>query len=51
MNDLDHYADQLQRHVDKLNNYVWVRDSGKPYFVAKRERADGTVERYVDRRG
>lgn len=40
---------QLEAHVAKLNNYNWVRASGKPYFVAKRTKADGTIEHFVDR--
>lgn len=40
---------QLEAHVAKLNNYRWVRASGKLYFIGKRDRADGTIEHFVDR--
>lgn len=40
---------QLEAHVAKINNYRWVRDTGRLYFIAKRDRADGTPEHLVDR--
>lgn len=39
----------LQAHCDKINNTAWVVDSGQPYFVNKREMADGTIVHFVDR--
>jgi len=27
--------EDLQRHVDYLNSFNWVKASGRPYFVAK----------------
>lgn len=41
--------ERLSAYVGHLNNLDWVRDSGKLYFVAKRQKADGTTEHYVDR--
>jgi len=35
-------VDDLQRHCDWLNSLNWVRASGKPYFVRKRD--DGLHE-------
>lgn len=40
----------LHDHCDKLNKLNWVADSGFPYFVNRRERADGTDEHFVDRK-
>lgn len=42
-------VEYLEMHVARLNNYNWIRDSGKPFFIAKRARADGTDEHYVER--
>lgn len=39
----------LEEHVAKLNNYRWVVASGKLFYIASRTRADGTIERYVER--
>lgn len=41
--------DQLHEHVTKLNNYRWVQASGKLFYVGSRQRADGTIEHFVDR--
>lgn len=46
---VDALVQQLQDHCDKLNKYRWVADSGQPYFVNKRDRADGSTEHFVDR--
>ena len=39
----------LEAHISKLNNYHWVRDSGKMFFISKRERVDRSIEHCVDR--
>lgn len=41
--------EQLVAHVEKLNNYNWVSNSGKLYYIASRTMADGRVEHFVDR--
>lgn len=46
---VDYQIRQLEEHVQKMNGYRWVQDSGVLYFVAKRPRTDGTDEHYVDR--
>lgn len=42
--------ENLELHVARLNALNWVRDSGRLYFVARRESADGTDTHFVDRK-
>lgn len=45
-------SDPMQRlrdHVAKCNNFRWVVDSGKLFFINERQRPDGTTEHFVDR--
>lgn len=41
--------DRLQAYVRNLDRLAWVAHSGKPYFVARRQKPDGTTEHYVER--
>lgn len=42
--------DRLYTHCDYLNGMPWVRESGLPYFVNKRDDGHGKLVEYVDRR-
>lgn len=42
-------VDRLKAYVEQLNCNRWIADSGKLYFVNKREKADGSIEHFVDR--
>ncbi len=41
--------ERLNAYVEQLNMNRWIYDSGNLYFVAKREKPDGTTEHFVDR--
>lgn len=43
--------DALQNHVATLNGYKWVRQSGRPYYIASRMDDNGVVTHYLDRKG
>lgn len=42
-------VDDLRDYVEKCNNFSWVVNSGKLYYLASRVKADGTIEHFVDR--
>jgi len=42
--------ENLELHVSRLNSLNWIHDSGRPYFVARRENPDGTETYSVDRK-
>ena len=42
-------VDALEQHCANLNKLNWVFESGRPYFVNRRENADGSFTHFVDR--
>lgn len=42
-------VDMLYKHCEEANKLRWVIASGRPYFVNRRENADGTFTHFVDR--
>lgn len=42
--------EKVRRHVEWLNGLNFVIASGRPYFVAERQKPDGIIEHFVDRK-
>lgn len=42
--------DKLRDYCDKLNEMAWVKASGKPYFIDRKEKGDGTIDYRLERR-
>lgn len=42
-------ADMLHEAAERYNRSEWVRASGKPYFVSRKDNGDGTFTHMLDR--
>lgn len=42
--------ERLHLYCDKLNDMAWVKASGKPYFIDRKDKGDGTVDYRLERR-
>lgn len=40
----------LKIYCDKLNDMAWVKASGKPYFIDRKDKGDGAVDYRLERR-